>query len=226
MLCERSMWVRQARMSAVATSCPSCHQELPPGARFCVGCGRRVARDTRISWGVTDRRTFGVLPGRAKMRAAQARTRRWLAVLHARVAQALEVLTAHVEARVERLGIKRNARALDRERTKCLHALGEAVYAGNEDDARRVRGRLSELDAGIAATRAALRHTEERMHERIQQARREGGATEAVEPIPVPEPGPVPSPQPGPVPVPEPSPVPSDPPGPVIVPEPEPPAAD
>jgi hypothetical protein len=211
-------------MSAVATSCPSCHKELPPGARFCVGCGRRVRRDT-ISWGVTDRRTFGVLPGRSKMRAASARSRRWLAVIRARVTQALEVMTAHVEAQFERLQIQRHARALRRERKKCLYALGEAVYAGSEEQARQVRGRLSELDAGIAAAHAALRQTEERMHERIQQARREGGSTEAVEPIPVPEPGPVPSPQPGPVPVPEPSPVPSDPPGPVIVPEPEPPAA-
>jgi zinc ribbon protein len=224
MLYGRSMWVRQPRMSAVATSCPSCHHELPPGARFCVGCGRRVARDT-ISWGVSDRRTFGVLPGRAKMRAARARTQRWLAVVRARMTQAIEVLAAHVEAQLERLQIKRHARLLDRERTKCMHALGEAVYAGSEADARRVRGRLSELDAGIAAAQAALRHTDERTHARIQQARREGGATEAVEPVPVPEPGPVPSPLPGPVPVPELSPVPSDPPGPVIVPEPEPPAA-
>ena len=116
--------------------------------------------------------------------------------------------------------------ALEEQRDRALAALKELEFDHrtgkiSDEDYRSLVGELRRdaanalraLDAGKART--AQQQTEERMETRIERARREGGATEAVEPTPVPEPGPTPIPEPGPVP--------SDPPGPVIVPEPEPP---
>lgn len=219
------MWEDRGRMSAVATSCPSCRNHLPPGARFCAACGTRVAQSEPVSWTVSERRTFGVLPGRAQVRAARARSSRLLAVVRARVRLAYEVVAARLGAELERLRIRRHAAGIARHRGACLRALGEAVYAGDAGREERAKDALARLDSAVAAAATELGRIDERMRERIARARRESGSTEAVEPVPypVPEPSPVPSDPPGPVIVPEPEPVPHEPPGPVIVPEPEPP---
>jgi Double zinc ribbon len=222
MLYERSMWVRRRPMSAVATSCPSCHNPLPPGARFCAGCGTRVSQSGSVTWEVASKRTFGVLPGRARWRAARARSSRWLAVFRARVRLVLEVVAAWTNAQVARFQVKRQVSALGRERARCFQALGAAVHEGRKEEVKQVKQRLAELDTAIASAHDELGRIDERMDERIAVAQREDGSTEQV-PMPVPEPSPVPSDPPGPVIVPEPEPVPHEPPGPVIVPEPEPP---
>jgi zinc-ribbon domain len=211
-------------MSAVATSCPRCDNPLPPGARFCAGCGARVSRSGPVTWDVTSRRTFGVMPGRARWRALRARSSRWLAVGRARARLVLELIAARIDTEVARFRVKRHASALGRERARYLYVLGAAVHEGHEDGAEQVKHRLAELDAAISSAQDELGRIDERMGERIAAAKREEGSTEQV-PMPVPEPVPVPSDPPGPVIVPEPEPVPHEPPGPVIVPEPSPPAA-
>ena len=53
-------------MSAADSSCPACDAPLPPGARFCAACGRRVGPSSaEISWEVSDRRTFGAVSAMA-----------------------------------------------------------------------------------------------------------------------------------------------------------------
>src|SRR5207247_2456854 len=97
---------------AIATSCPSCHGNLPPGARFCAACGTRVAPSPgAIAWQVSDRRTFGVLPGRARWRAARTRSVRVLAVVKARIRLAAEVVVASVAAKLHRFRLRRHAAA-------------------------------------------------------------------------------------------------------------------
>jgi hypothetical protein len=180
-----------------------------------------VSRSDTVTWDVASRRTFGVLPGRARWRALRARSSRWTAVVKARARLALEVVAAWVDAQIARLHVKRHAWILGRERARCLQLFGAAVHEGREDEAERVKRHLTELDVGISSAHDELGRIDERARERIGAARREGGSTEQV-PMPVPEPLPVPSDPPGPVIVPEPEPVPHEPPGPVIVPEPEP----
>ena len=179
-----------------------------------------------VTWNVASRRTFGVMPGRAGMRAARARGVRWLGVARARLRLGIEVVTAHLEAHIFRFRLRRYVWALERRRTHYLQALGEAVHEGRTTDAEQVKLHLRQLDEAIHRAQADLGRIDEHTHERIRLAKQEEGATAVGEqaPVPVPEPGPVPSPPPGPpTPVPEPSPIPSDPPGPVVVPEPEPP---
>jgi hypothetical protein len=191
-----------------------------------------VSRSGAVTWGVASRRTFGVVPGRARWRTARTRSSRSLALVKGRARLVGELVAAWIDAQIARLHVRRDAWILDRERARCLKALGAAVHEGREDEADRVKSRLAELDAGIAGARGELGHIDEWMHERIARARLEDGSTEQV-PVPVPEPSPVPAPEPSPVPsdppgpviVPEPEPVPHEPPGPVIVPEPGPPAA-
>jgi hypothetical protein len=214
-------------MSAIAASCPNCHTTLPPDARFCAGCGRRVGEDpAEITWAVADRRTFGVLPGRTRLRAVRVRTVRLLGLVRAQVVLAVEILRAHVGAHRERYRLHRRARALAGERSQALQALGEAALYGERQDVKRAKEHVTGLDAELQSVSEELQGVERRLEARVGAVQREEGATRAVErvpePAPEPEPSPVPSDPPGPVIVPEPEPVPHEPPGPVIVPEPQP----
>ena len=212
-------------MSAIAASCPNCHTALPSDARFCAGCGRRVGEDpAEISWAVADRRTFGVLPGRSRIRAARIRTVRLLGLARAQVVLVVEILRAHVGAQRERYRLHRRAAALSRERSLALQALGEATLYGDRQDVKRAKQHVTGLDAELESVNVELLGVEHRLESRVGEVQQEEGATRAVEPLPepAPEPSPVPSDPPGPVVVPEPEPVPHVPPGPVIVPEPQP----
>jgi zinc ribbon protein len=219
-------------MSAVAHSCPSCGSDLPVGARFCASCGARTASAGRaVTWSTAERRYFGVFPGRSFVAAVRGRVRRWLAVATGNLRLALAVVRAQVRAGVEGFRLRREGARVERERSRELHALGEATYRGDRKQASLIRARIGELETRMESLQESLREVDRRTNEQIARAHMEGGPTNIVEPEPspapeppiVPEPEPVPSDPPGPVIVPEPEPVPHEPPGPVIVPEPEPP---
>src|SRR5690349_15004101 len=120
-------------MSAVAaSSCPRCHGDLPPGARFCAGCGARAGAP--VSWNLAGRG--------AGLRTARVRIRRLVGVARARSGLVVALVVAYVEARRERLRIRLYSLALGRERGRCLRLLGEAVHDGREDDEQRAKTRL------------------------------------------------------------------------------------
>jgi hypothetical protein len=228
---ERSMWEHRGPMSAIADSCAACGRELPVGARFCASCGARAASVGRpVSWSSSERRYFGVVPGKRVAAAARSRGGRLLAVLRSRLRLALVVVAARVAAGIERYRLGRQAAELEADRARQLHALGDAVYRGDRKLAAHIRVRIRDLDRRMEAMTEELGRVEHSARERIARARMEGGPTNIVEPPPgipeppiVPEPEPVPHDPPGPVIVPEPEPEPHEPPGPVIVPEPQPP---
>jgi zinc-ribbon domain len=208
-------------MSAITASCPNCHSALPPDARFCAGCGRRVGEDpAEITWAVADRRTFGVVPGRSRIRSARIRTVRLLGLGRAQVVLVVEIMRAHIRAQRDRYRLHRRAAALARERSQALQGLGEAALYGDRQDVRRAKEHVIGLDAELQTVSEELEQVERRLRARVGAVQREEGATRAVEPVPEPEP--LPSDPPGPVVVPEPEPVPHEPPEPVIVPEPQP----
>jgi zinc-ribbon domain len=212
-------------MSAITASCPNCDSALPPDARFCAACGRRVGSDpAEITWAVADRRTFGVLPGRSRIRSARIRTVRLLGLARARVVLVVEILRAHVRAQRDRYRLHRHAASLAQERSQALQRLGEATLYGDRQDVKREKEHVTGVDAELQSVREELERVERRLRARVGAVQREEGATRAVEPVPEPEPEPIPAPSdpPGPVVVPEPEPVPHEPPGPVIVPEPQP----
>jgi hypothetical protein len=225
------MWEHRGPMSAITHSCVSCGTELRVGARFCASCGARAVPVGRpVSWSSSERRYFGVVPGKRVAAAARGRAGRLLAVARSRLRLALVVVAARVAAAVERYRLRRRAAQLDDDRARQLYALGDAVYRGDRRLAAQVRVRIRELDRGLEALTEELGRVERCAEERIARARMEGGPTNIVEPSPgapeppiVPEPEPVPHDPPGPVIVPEPEPEPHEPPGPVIVPEPQPP---
>jgi hypothetical protein len=216
-------------MSAITASCPSCHSALPPDARFCAACGRRVGQDpAEISWAVADRRTFGVLPGRAGFRSARIRTVRFLGIVRAKIVLFIEILRAQFHSQLERLRLRRRGATLARERSLALQELGEAAFYGDRQAVKRAKEHVGGLDAELRAVGDELERVERDLRTRVGAVQRDEGATGVVEPVPEPEPAPEPIPAPseppGPVVVPEPEPVPHEPPGPVIVPEPQPPA--
>ena len=150
-----------------------------------------MSRSGAVAWDVASRRTFGIMPGRARWRTARTRSSRSLALVKARARLVVELVAAWIDAQIARLHVRRDAWVLGRERARCLAALGAAVHEGREDEADRVKSRLAELDAGIAGARVELGRIDEWIHERLAVARLEDGSTEQV-PVPVPEPSPVP----------------------------------
>jgi hypothetical protein len=179
-----------------------------------------------ISWAVADRRTFGVLPGRGKLRSARIRTVRFFGVVRAKIVLFFEILRARVHAQLERFRLRRWAAAVGRERSQALQQLGGAAFYGDRQDVKRAKEHVAGLDAQLRSVSEELEGVEQELQARVGAVQRQEGVTDAVEPVPepVPEPTPAPSEPPGPVIVPEPEPVPHEPPGPVIVPEPQPPA--
>ncbi len=135
---------------------------------------------------------------------------------------ALEALSAHSSARMELFRLRRELADLLAQRAESAHALGEAVYAGDEEGSESARSRMAELDGLVAAKEEEMTQTATGAMDRIQRAQLQVQPTQIEQPTPVPEPYPEPSPAPQPVPVPEPSPEPSEPPGPTVVPEPSP----
>jgi hypothetical protein len=179
-----------------------------------------------ISWAVADRRTFGVLPGRAKLRTARIRAVRFFGVVRAKIVLLVEFLLAHAHAQLERFRLRRQASALARERSHALQELGEATFYGDRQDVTLAKEHVAGLETQLQSVGEELEEVDHELQARIGAVQRDEGVTDAVEPVPepAPEPAPVPSEPPGPVIVPEPEPVPHEPPGPVIVPEPQPPA--
>jgi zinc-ribbon domain len=142
--------------------------------------------------------------------------------VRARAGFALEALSAHSGARVELFRLRRDLADLLALRAECARALGEAVYADDEERTESARSRMAELDGLVAAKEEEMEQTAAGAMERIQRAQLQVQPTQIETPQPVPEPFPEPSPVPQPVPVPEPGPEPSEPPGPTVVPEPSP----
>jgi outer membrane biosynthesis protein TonB len=205
------------------------------GARFCAACGARTAAASRpVSWSTAERRYFGLFPGRRFAGTVRGRLQRWFAIARSQVRLAVAVMRSQLRAALETFRLRREVSRLERERSRQLHALGDATYRGDEEQATEVRARLRGVERRMDAVGQQLADVQRRAGERIDHAQMESGPTNIVEPNPapapgepappiVPEPEPVPSDPPGPVIVPEPEPVPHEPPGPVIVPEPEPP---
>jgi outer membrane biosynthesis protein TonB len=178
-----------------------------------------------IAWAVTDRRTFGVLPGRQKLRSVRIAVVRFLGLVRAKTVLLVEIVRAHAHAQGERFRLRRRASRLARERSAALQKLGEAAFYGDRQDVKHAKEHVSGLEQQLRSVSEELERVEHELHGRIGAVQREEGATDAAAPVPepVPEPAPAPSEPPGPVIVPEPEPVPHEPPGPVIVPEPQPP---
>jgi chorismate mutase len=142
--------------------------------------------------------------------------------VRARAGFALEAVSAHFSARLELFRLRRELAELLAERAECARALGEAVYADDEEGTESARSRMAELDGLAAAKEEEMEQTAAGAMERIQRAQLQVQPTQIEPPAPVPEPYPEPSPPPEPVPIPEPTPEPSEPPGPTTVPEPGP----
>ncbi len=217
---ERSMRAKSGRMSAIAHSCAACGTDLPVGARFCASCGARSApADRPVTWSVSEKHVFGVLPAATALSAVRGRGGRWVARLRARISYVLVVAEARIAAGIARLRLRRGWRTLEHERARALLVLGDAVYRDDRGTSDRVRAQVADIERRMEALNMELNQIHRREHERIAHAQLEGRPTNVV----VPEPQPEPSEPPGPVIVPEPEPVPHEPHGPVIVPEPAPP---
>jgi hypothetical protein len=139
-----------------------------------------------------------------------------------RAGSVFEALAVHSSARVELFRQRRELSELLARRAESARALGEAVYAGDEEGTESARAQMAELDGLVSAKEEEMEQTAADAMERIQRAQLQVQPTAIEPPAPVPEPYPEPSPMPGPVPVPEPTPEPSEPPGPAHVPEPSP----
>jgi hypothetical protein len=142
--------------------------------------------------------------------------------VRARAGFALEALSVHSGARIELFRQRRELADLLALQGECARALGEAVYADDEEGIESARSRMAELDGLVAAKEEEMEQTAAGAMERIQRAQLQVQPTQIETPQPVPEPFPEPSPAPQPVPIPEPGPEPSEPPGPTVVPEPSP----
>jgi chorismate mutase len=212
-------------------SCENCGSELPQGSHFCPECGTRVgagAAETAIeelppdetgqvpvAYETARPRYFGVFrPAKALSPVFRA--------LRETTGYAVESVTVHSTARVELYRLRRELAALLAERAECARALGEAVYAADEEGTNTARERMAELDGLVSAKEEEMERTAAHAMERIQRAQLQVQPTQIEQPVPSPEPFPEPSPPPQPVPVPEPMPEPSEPPGPAQVPEPTP----
>ena len=171
-------------MSADEASCPGCGALLAPDAHFCSACGRRVApADDPVMWTVTDRRTFGVLPGRARMRSARARLQHVAGVVRGRIAFAVAIVRARLEAELARFRIRRSVAELTRERTRCVQELGEAVLGGTPPDVKSAKERVADVEGRLEEANGDRQRVEARLRDRIERARREGGTTQAAEPV-------------------------------------------
>jgi hypothetical protein len=167
-------------MPAAPGSCPACNAALPADARFCASCGQRVGGPTgEISWEVTDRRTFGVLPGREWFRSARVHVQRLFGVVRAWVILVVELASARLEAERERHRIRRETSAFSRERVRRVQSLGEAAYEGSEAGIDAAKARVVEIDDRLRALGAEETRVDQRLKRRIERARREEGKTEA-----------------------------------------------
>jgi len=172
-------------MSVTSGSCPHCRATLTQSARFCAACGCRVGQQTaEIKWAVADRRTFGVLPGREKLRTARVRTTRLLGVLRARMRLAVEIACARLDAGRDRFHLRRRASRLSRDREQALQGLGAAVLEDDPQELDRAKARVAEIDDQLDAVRDDLGRVDGALRERMGVARRESGSTEAIEPVP------------------------------------------
>src|SRR4051794_15403901 len=125
-------------MSAIAHSCAACGTDLPVGARFCASCGARSAPAGPVSWSVSEKRLFGVLPAATALSAVRGRGGRWFTCLRARIRYVVAVAEARIAAGIARLRLRRDWRSLEHERARALHALGDAVYRDDRGAIGRV----------------------------------------------------------------------------------------
>ncbi|MDQ2910272.1 MAG: zinc ribbon domain-containing protein [Actinomycetota bacterium] len=208
-----------------AASCANCGSRLPKRSRFCPECGTRIgAGPSETAVQELPPQETGPVP--VELSTSKPRffgvTRGALDAVRAHAGFVLEALSAHSSARMELFRLRRELADLLAQRAESAHALGEAVYAGDEEGSESARSRMAELDGLVAAKEEEMTQTATGAMDRIQRAQLQVQPTQIEQPTPVPEPYPEPSPAPQPVPVPEPSPEPSEPPGPTVVPEPSP----
>lgn len=142
--------------------------------------------------------------------------------MRAHAGYAVESVAAQSSARMDLFRQRRELSALLAQRAESARALGEAVYAGDDEGTESARAQMAELDGLVSAKEDEMEQTAAAAMERIQRAQLQVQPTQVETPTPPPEPYPEPSPPPQPVPVPEPTPEPSEPPGPAHVPEPGP----
>lgn len=106
----------------------------------------------------------------ARTRAARERVRAATASLGARSAAAREATR-----------LRHELARLEDERAARLRVLGEAVYAGSDDEAAAARAQVDALDARRADLRRELGLVAARSHEQVERARLEVQPTERVE---------------------------------------------
>jgi len=82
------------------------------------------------------------------------------------------------------LALQRELRRLARERDAAQHALGGAVYRGDEAAAGELRDRLKDLEQRMAACVSRIDEARRRAEERVSQARFPLGSTEILKPKP------------------------------------------
>jgi hypothetical protein len=104
---------------------------------------------------------------------------RLLGVVRAWVLLVIEIARARLEAARDRLRIRRRASALQRERGRRIHDLGETALNGDESEIDAARALVVEVDDRLGELNAEDRQVEQRLKRRIERARREEGKTEA-----------------------------------------------
>ena len=153
---------------------------MPADARFCAACGCRVGPSTgEISWEVTDRRTFGVLPGREWFRSVRVHVKRLFGVIRAWVILVVELASARLEAEREHRRIRRETSAVSRERVRRVQSLGEAAYEGSDAGIDAAKARVAEVDDRLRELDTEEKRVDQRLKRRVERARREEGKTEA-----------------------------------------------
>ena len=119
------------------------------------------------------------------------------------------------------LALRRERQRLERERSRLLFGLGEAVYRGDDQATERARGELEELDRVVAAKEGEMEAVVEGARDRIERRRLEVQPTEIAEP-PAGGGGDLEPPEPARIPEPYPPPDEGSPPQPAVIPEPGP----
>lgn len=220
------------------SDCPTCGSALPGGARFCPACGREAPEDAiglalprpgivegvaavlallavvllalaLWAWALVCLLAAIVLVlGRARVA-----NRRWRPLVHgarARASATREQWAARSREQVEVFRARRELAELESERGRLLHALGAAVYAGDESGTGAARAALDAVGAKIEAKEGEIATLRQQTQERVERAQAEVRPTQVMQ---VPEPAQVPEPWPPPdeADLPEPDPQPSEP---------------
>ena len=156
-----------------------------------------------------------------------------LTSVRTRAEAAKETIAAHGSARIDLARLRREMSTLAKERGERARALGEAVYAENDEAAEDSKARIKEIDDEIASKEGQMAQVTMDAMDRIGRAKMQVQPTQVLsegvelpdqpsEPAQPPEPAQVPEPAPTPVPEPYPPPDEGERPRPPEIPEPSP----